>query len=87
LVTEVEHAGQSNTKKNKKKEEVHNIETNDEDTSSEDSGSDSPIRGGGDEVNQERGGEEGEKKGKGEVTLPKDPLTEAKTLKKRKVSS
>jgi hypothetical protein len=37
-------------------------------------------------VNQEEGGEEGDKQEKGEVTLPKDPLTEAKTSKKRKVS-
>jgi hypothetical protein len=37
-------------------------------------------------VNQEEGGEEGEKQDKGEVTPPKDPLTEAETSKKRKVS-
>jgi hypothetical protein len=37
-------------------------------------------------VNQEEGGEEGDKKEKGEVTLLKDPLTKAKTSKKRKVS-
>jgi hypothetical protein len=53
----------------------------------EESGPHSLARGGGgDEVNQERGGEEGEKKGKGEVTPLKDPLTEGETLKKRKVS-
>jgi hypothetical protein len=37
-------------------------------------------------VNQEEGGEEGDKQEKGEVTPPKDPLTEAETSKKRKVS-
>jgi hypothetical protein len=36
-------------------------------------------------VNQE-GGEEGENQEKCEVTPPKDPPTEAETLKKRKVS-
>ena len=48
---------------------------------------DSPARGGGDEVNQEEGGEERDKHEKGKVTPPKDPLTEAETSKKRKVSS
>jgi hypothetical protein len=86
LVTRVEHVGQSSVKKNKKKEEVQNIETDEEDNALEESGPDSPIGGGGDEVNQERGGEEGENQGKGEVTPPKDPLTEAETSKKRKVS-
>jgi hypothetical protein len=46
----------------------------------------SPVGGGGDEVNQEEGGEEGEKKDKGEATLPKDPLTIAEASQKRKVS-
>jgi hypothetical protein len=77
LVTWVEHVGQSSVKKNKKKEEVHNIETDEEDSASEESGPDSPRGGGRDEVNQERGGEEGENQGKGEVTPPKDPLTKA----------
>jgi hypothetical protein len=36
---------------------------------------DSPARGGGDKVNQEKGWEEGEKKEKGEVTPPKNPPT------------
>jgi hypothetical protein len=35
----------------------------------------SPGGGGGDEVNQEEGGEEGDNKDKGEVTPPTDPLT------------
>jgi hypothetical protein len=47
--------------------------------------SDSPIVGGDDELNQEEEGEE-DKQDKGEVTLSKDPLTEAKTSKKRKGS-
>jgi hypothetical protein len=38
-------------------------------------------------VNQEEGGEEGDKKEKGEVTPLKDPLIEVETSKKRKVSS
>jgi hypothetical protein len=67
---------------------VHNIETDEEDTALEESGPHSPVGGGGgDEVNQEKGGEGGEKQGKCEVTSPKDhPLTEAETSKKRKVS-
>jgi hypothetical protein len=47
---------------------------------------DSNARGGEDEVNQEEGGEEGNKKDKGKVTLPKDPFIEAKTSNKNKVS-
>jgi hypothetical protein len=86
LVTRVEHDGQTSMKKKKKKEEVQNIETDEEDNASEESRPDSPAGGGGDEVNQEEGGEEGEKQDKGEVTPPKDPLTEAETSKKRKVS-
>jgi len=41
--------------------------------------------GGGDEENQEEEGEK-DKQEKGEVTLPKDPLTDVETLNKRKVS-
>jgi hypothetical protein len=37
----------------KKKEEVHNIETNEEDNASKESRCDSPAGGGGDEVNRE----------------------------------
>jgi hypothetical protein len=70
-------------KKKKKKEEFQVIET---DNASEETTPDSPAGGGGDEVNQEEGGEEGDKQEKGEVTPPKDPLTEAETSKKRKVS-
>jgi hypothetical protein len=87
LVTWVERDGQTSMKKNKKKEEVKNIETNEEDNASEESRSDSLAGGGGEEVNQEEGGEEVENHYKGEVTLPKCPLTEAKTSNKMKVSS
>jgi hypothetical protein len=70
---------QASTKK-KKKEEVQEINN-----ASEEIVSDSPGGGGGDEVNQEEEGEE-DKQEKGEVTPSKDPLTEAETSKKRKVS-
>jgi hypothetical protein len=73
-------------KKKKKKEEYQDIETDEEDNASEENGSGSPVAGGGDEVNQEVGGEEGEKQGEGEATLPKDPPTRIETIKKRKVS-
>jgi hypothetical protein len=86
LVTQVEHDGQSSAKKKKKKEEVQDIESDEKDNASEETAPDSPAGGGGDEVNQEEGGEEGDKKEKGEVTPPKDPLTEVETSKKRKVS-
>jgi hypothetical protein len=46
-------------KKNKKKEEVKNIETDGEDNASEEIGPELLVEGGGDEVNQGRGGEEG----------------------------
>jgi hypothetical protein len=65
---------------------VQNIESDEKDNASEESRPDSPAGGGGDEVNQEEGGEEGDKQEKGEVTPPKDPLTEVETSKKRKVS-
>jgi hypothetical protein len=45
LVTWVEYARKSNAKKNKKKEEVQNIETDEEDTTSEESGPHSPAGG------------------------------------------
>jgi hypothetical protein len=82
----VEHDGQTSVKKKKKKEEVQNIETNEEDNTSEESGPEFPTRGGGDEVNQEKGGEDRENKGKGEVTPPKDLPIGTKTSKKRKDS-
>jgi hypothetical protein len=73
-------------KKKKKKEEVQNIETDEEDNASKENGPASPAEGGGDEVNQELGGEEGEKQGEGEATPPKDPPTETEKLNKRNVS-
>jgi hypothetical protein len=85
LVTRVEHDGQSNAKKKKKKDEVQDIESDEKDNASEETMPDSPTGGGGDEVNKEEEGEE-DKQDKGEVTPPKDPITEAKTSKKIKVS-
>jgi hypothetical protein len=52
LVTRVEHDGQTSTKKKKKREQVHNIETDEEDSASEESRHDSPVGGAGDEVKQ-----------------------------------
>jgi hypothetical protein len=86
LVTRVEHDGQTSVKKKKKEEEVQNIETDDEDNASEEKRPDSLARGGEDEVNQEEGGEEGEKQDKGEVTPPKDPPTKFETSNNYKVS-
>jgi hypothetical protein len=87
LVTRFEHGGQSSVKKKKKKEEVQNIETDEEDSASEESGPGSPAGGGGgDKVNQEGGGDEGEKQGEGKATPLKDPPTQTETPKKRKVS-
>jgi hypothetical protein len=75
MVTRVEHVGQSSgMKKNKKKEEVQDIETDDEDNASEENGSDSPGKGGEDKENGQGEGDEGEKQGEGEATLPQDPL-------------
>jgi hypothetical protein len=86
LVTWFEHARHTNVKKKKKKEEFQNIETDEEENASEESRPRLPAVGGGDEVNQELGGEEGEIQEEGEATPPKDPPTETKTSKKRKVS-
>jgi hypothetical protein len=52
----------------------------------EETTSDSPGGGGDDEVDQEEDEGEEDKQEKGEVTPPKDPLTEAETSNKRKVS-
>jgi hypothetical protein len=73
-------------KKKNKNEELQNIESDEEDNALEESRHDSPAGGGEDEVNPKEEGEDGDKKGKGEVTLPKDPPTEVETSKKRKVS-
>jgi hypothetical protein len=64
---------------------VQDIDSEEKNNASEETASDSPAGGGGDEVNQEEEGEE-DKQDKGEVTPPKDPLTEAETSKKRKGS-
>jgi hypothetical protein len=53
LVTRVEYGGQISTKKKNKKEEVQNIETDEEDNTSEESRHDLPTGGGGDKVHQE----------------------------------
>jgi hypothetical protein len=62
LVTRAEHVGQTSAKKKKKRKEIQDIETDEEDSASEESGPGSPIGVGGDKVNQEGGGEEGENK-------------------------
>jgi hypothetical protein len=85
LITQAEHDGKTREKKKKKEDEVQDIETNEEDIASDESRPDSPAGGGGDEVNQDEEGEEGDKKEKGKVTPPKDPLIEVKTSNKRKV--
>jgi hypothetical protein len=86
LVTRTEYDGQGNDKKKKKREEVQDIDSEDQDNASEETASDSPAgKEGGDEVNKEDQGEE-DKQEKGEVTMPKGPLIEAETSKKRKVS-
>jgi len=59
LVTRFEHDGQSSAKKNKNKDEFQDIESDEKDITSEKNVPDSPVGGGGDEVNQEEGGEEG----------------------------
>jgi hypothetical protein len=86
LVAQVEHDRQTSMKNKKKREEVQNIETDEEDNTLEGSGPDSPTGEGGDELSQEEEGEDGEKQGKCEVTPSKDPPTEAETSRKRKFS-
>jgi hypothetical protein len=63
LVTWTEYYGRRNAKKNKKKEkeEVQDIESDEKDNTSEENAPESPAGGGEDEVNQEEGGEEGDK--------------------------
>jgi hypothetical protein len=67
LVTRVEHVGQSSRtkKKKKKREDVQNIETDKEESASEENGSGSPTRGGGGEDQADGLGEgyEGENQG------------------------
>ena len=55
-------------------------------SASEDTTPDSPEGGGGDEVDKEEDEGEEDKQEQGKVTLPKDPLIETETSKKRKVS-
>jgi hypothetical protein len=62
---------------------LKDIYSEEKDNASEETVPKSPGRGGGNEVNQE---EEEDKKENGKVTPPKDPLTEAETSNKRKVS-
>jgi hypothetical protein len=81
IVTREEYDGPSSSNRKKKKEEVQEMNNASKETTP-----DSPGGGGDDEVDQE--GDEGEedKQEQGEVTPPKDPLTETETSKKRKVS-
>jgi hypothetical protein len=64
---------------------VQDIDSEDKDSASKETASDSRAGGGGNEVDREEEGEE-DKQDKGEVTSPKDSLTEAYTSKKRKGS-
>ena len=82
LFTQVKHDGQSSTKKNNKKEEVQNIESDEEDSASEESRLYSPAGGEGDEVNLEEEWEEGDKKGKGELYHRRIPLQRPKHQRK-----
>jgi hypothetical protein len=77
VVTREEYDRPRSTRKKKKKEEVQEINNASEKTMSDSLGND--------EVSQEKEGEE-DKKEQGEVTSPKDPLTEVETSKKRNVS-
>jgi hypothetical protein len=69
------------TTRRKKKEEVQEMNNASKETTP-----DSPGGGGDDEVDQEENEGEENKQEHGEVTPPKDPITEAETSKKRKVS-
>jgi hypothetical protein len=80
VVTQEEYDGPRSTKNMKNKEEVQEINN-----ASEKTAVDSTGGGGGDKVNQEEEGEE-DKRYKGKVTPCKDPLTEAETSNKIKVS-
>jgi hypothetical protein len=69
VVTREEHSTPNNNKK-KKKEEVHELSSASKETTP-----DSPEGGGGDEVYKEEDEAEEYKHKQGEVTPPKDPLT------------
>jgi hypothetical protein len=80
VVTREEYDG-PNSSRRKKKEEVQEMNNASKETTP-----DSPGGGGDDEVDQEENEGEENKQEQGEVTPPKDPITEAETSKKRKVS-
>jgi hypothetical protein len=79
LVTQTEYDRPSNTKK---KEELHDIESEEKNNTLEETTSESPAGGGGDEVNKEEEGEDN-KQEEGKVTPLKDPLIEVRMSKKR----
>jgi hypothetical protein len=81
LVVTREEYDVTNSSRRKKKEEVK-----DPNITSEETASDSPGGGGDDEVDKEEDKGEEDKKKQGEVTPPRDPIDEAETSKKRKVS-
>jgi hypothetical protein len=81
LVVTREEYDAPNSSRKKKKEDVQEIHNTSEETAS-----DSPSRGGDDEVDKEEKEGEEDKQKQGEVTPPRNPLEEAETSKKRKVS-
>jgi hypothetical protein len=81
LVT-LEEYDRPNNNRRKKKEEVHEMNITSKETTL-----DSPGGGGDDEVEHEENEGEENKHEHGKVTLPKDPITEAKTSKKINISS
>jgi hypothetical protein len=80
IVTRKEYDAPSSSRR-KKKEEVQEMNN-----ALEEIASNSPGGGEGDEVDKEEGKGEEDKKKQGEVTPPRDPLDEADTSKKIKVS-
>jgi hypothetical protein len=80
MVTHEEYDGPNSSRKNNK-EEVHELNN-----ASEETASDSLGGGGGDKVDKEENEGNEDKLEQGKVTLPKDPIDEAETSKKIKVS-
>jgi hypothetical protein len=80
MVTREEYYAPSNIR-NKNKEEVQELSSASKETTP-----DSPNRGGGVEVDKEEDEGEEKKKEHGEVTPPKDPITEVETSMKIKGS-
>jgi hypothetical protein len=80
VVTRKEYDAPNSSRK-KKKEDVQEIHNTSEETAS-----DSPSRGGDSEVDKEEKEGEEDKKKQGKVTPPRNPLEEAETSNKRKVS-